>query len=104
MGRWWTKSDILNTTARNKNYIEELSGKLIQYYKDQNKKIRRNDEIQCKYCYYINTARIGGSAITTTNCRNCNEEMVFGNTCTDLFCGECGTELNLCSHCGAKLD
>jgi hypothetical protein len=95
--------DILNANARRKGHIESVSRRLIEYYADEEKKQRRASGL-CRYCYYFDTQRIGGSAITTTNCIGCNKEITFGSTCTDELCLECALEKKLCKHCNGKLD
>lgn len=101
--RQLTESDKLNAKARNKRYVEETTKELLFYYSDPDKNIRTKESHECKYCYYI-LSRIGGSAITTVICANCDEEMTFGNTCTDVLCYKCAKELKLCRHCGQKMD
>jgi len=93
----------LNANARHKGHIESTSARLIAYYSDPEKKQRKANGL-CRYCYYFDTARIGGAAMTTTNCRGCDKDLHFGNTCTDDLCLECSVKLKLCKHCGGKPD
>ena len=99
-----TISQQLDIKTRNKQHIEKTSARLIQYYSDPDKKQRIKENHLCKYCNYFHTDRIGGSAMTTVICANCDEEMSFSNTCTDLLCDKCAEELKLCKHCGQKMD
>lgn len=99
----WNKEDIRNASYYNKAHINEITAKLIKYYSDEEKAIRKSKNL-CKCCFYYNTSRIGGAAITTRPCAECDTEMHFGNTCTDIFCDKCANKLNLCKHCGAKMD
>lgn len=99
----WSKEDIRNASYYNKSRIEETTAKLIKFYSDD-AKVSRKAQHLCKCCFYFNTSRIGGSAITTRSCAECDIEMHFGNTCTDVFCNECAAKLSLCKHCGAKMD
>ena len=94
----------LNAKARNKEHIEKTTAKLIEYYSDPRKAHRVKEAHLCKYCYYFYTDRIGGCAITVVGCGNCGEEIVFGNTCTDVLCDKCAAELKACKHCGQKMD
>ena len=87
----------------NKERVSDLTARLLSYYSDPNKKGRVLKGL-CKYCSYINTARIGGSAITFRACANCGDEMSFGNTCVDILCAKCAVEIGHCAHCGQKLD
>lgn len=98
------ESKKLNAKYYNKKYIEETSKKLILYYSDPDKKVRVKEKHLCKYCYYVNTSRVGGSAITTVICANCDEKLTFGNTCSDILCDKCAEELKICKHCGQKMD
>jgi hypothetical protein len=99
----WTNNDIVNSNWRRKEHIENTTMKLLGYYADPQKK-RRKDNAECKYCFYVNNSRIGGAAITTVNCRICNNDISFGSTATDVLCQTCATEHKLCKRCGAKMD
>ena len=94
----------MNTKKRNKNIIEEVSAKLIGYYSDPEKKKRLNEDVLCKFCYYYGTGRIGGQVFTTVPCAECEEDMTFPSTCTDVLCKECAKEIGNCKRCGQKLD
>lgn len=93
-----------NAKAQNKEHINNVTIKIIEYYSDPRKEHRVKVAHLCKYCYYYDTARIGGSMITTVGCGNCGKEITFGNTCTDILCDECASELKACKHCGQKID
>lgn len=94
----------LNAKTRNKRYIEETTHNLLKYYSDLDKKVRIHEKHLCRSCYYVFNSRIGGSAITTVVCANCDDELTFGNTCVDILCDKCAGELKLCKHCGQKID
>jgi len=94
----------LNSKHWNKQYIEKMSAKLILYFSDPSKKVRIKNKHLCRYCYYANTSRIGGAAITTVVCANCDKELTFSNTCVDILCDECAEKLNVCKRCGQKMD
>lgn len=98
------ESEKLNSKVRNRNYVEDMSKKLIEYYADKDKKIRINEEYLCRYCNYIHTIRIGGSAITTVICAYCDEHMTFSSTATDILCVSCADKFKLCKRCGQKID
>ena len=59
---------------------------------------------ECKCCSYLYPERIGGAAITQTECGLCEKTLVFGNTCVDVLCKKCATENLLCKRCGADID
>jgi hypothetical protein len=87
----------------NKEYVNKQTAGLLGYYSDPNKKVRLASGL-CKYCYYIKTNRIGGAAMTSRKCDCCNEDMMFGSTCTDSLCLKCALEIKHCKHCSQKLD
>lgn len=58
---------------------------------------------RCKRCYYIWTARIGGSAMTMQPCGVCDEEVWYGSTATDKICQPCAAKKELCRQCGGDL-
>lgn len=58
---------------------------------------------ECQYCYYL-AGRVGGAAMTQSNCRSCNVEHWNSSTCTDEFCEACAKKFGICRHCGADLD
>ncbi len=70
-----SESDKLNAKARNKSHIESMTHKLLLYYSDPDKKIRTKEKHECRYCYYV-ASRIGGSAITTVICANCDNGLL----------------------------
>lgn len=95
--------DVLNSNVRRKNHIESTAKRLVGYYADNDKKQRKSQGL-CRYCYYFANDRIGGSAITRVNCRGCDKELSFGNTCTDDLCLKCSAVLKLCKHCIGRMD
>lgn len=96
------QSYILNTKASQKEYINKITLSALGFHSDNAKKNRLLSHL-CKFCYYINTSRIGGCAITTVKCSKCEKEISFGNTCVDVLCRECAEEYKLCKHCGLKV-
>lgn len=57
---------------------------------------------ECPLCFY--ESRIGGQAITQTECSICGKEMTHGNTNIDCLCKECAKDKRLCKHCGSDID
>lgn len=86
-----------------KKYVERWATQLFAYYSDNDKEARKSKQ-ECKYCYYINFARVGGSAMTVKHCESCDEKMLFSSTNTDKLCDKCSDELGLCKHCGQKIE
>ena len=78
------------------------TARLLSYHSDPDRKVRK-EKGECKHCHYL-SSRIGGSAMTRANCKACDKEMLFDNTCTDNYCQECGKEYNVCRRCGGTMD
>lgn len=55
----------------------------------------------CKTCMYM--PRLGGAAITKSNCAICGEEIVNASTNTNLVCQTCAKLHDLCAHCGGDV-
>ena len=54
----------------------------------------------CPVCHYLGSG-IGGAAMTTRPCAICNNDVLYGSTCTDVLCDKCAKLHDLCKHCGA---
>jgi predicted RNA-binding Zn-ribbon protein involved in translation (DUF1610 family) len=89
-----------NTSMRNHHRVSIIRQANAMQDKDQKE---RHEAQECPLCFYV-SSRIGGAAMTTSNCAGCNKEMDFGSTYVDLLCPECAKALGLCKHCGADLD
>jgi len=76
---------------------------LAGQYIDDPDRVARLKKQECLLCFYADS-RIGGAAMTSSNCAGCNKQMGFGSTCVDLLCAECAKKLKLCHHCGADID
>lgn len=90
-------------TYLNKRHVEKMRKKLKDYDTDPNRIVRQGEMI-CKHCYYIMNDGIAGQAFCTKDCINCGKEMEFPTTDTDDLCLQCAKELNVCKHCGARMD
>ena len=82
--------------------VEERRRAINSYDSDSGNEKRLEDQL-CKYCYYMGKG-FAGMAITTVKCNKCGIEMTFPSTSTDKYCKDCAKELNVCKHCGAKMD
>ena len=89
---------------RNVNMVNSVRKKLARYVLDQDVKTRISDKGLCKYCYYIETSRVGGSAMTTIHCPLCAEAMHFNSTSVDFVCKNCSATRYVCRRCGQKMD
>jgi hypothetical protein len=66
-------------------------------------KEKRAEKAECLTCFYANTMRAGGAALTTQPCGLCGKSISSGNTCIDVICRDCAIEHELCKHCGADI-
>jgi hypothetical protein len=74
-----------------------------QKLQEDSDRAKRHAKAECLACFYL-WGRIGGAAITTTQCGRCETEITFGNTCVDVLCLECAKRLGLCVHCGGDME
>lgn len=86
---------------RKKELVQHITKLAHLYAEDPEKKTREKEHL-CKVCYY-DSSRVGGSAITTTECAMCTIKMVFSNTCVDVLCDDCAKKAQLCKHCGSDI-
>ena len=84
-------------------YIAEESIKDTLAFTTDAHKDNRLAAVECKTCFYLRSGRAGGSAITTTNCRVCDEDISFPSTNVDHLCKQCGAVQELCVRCGGDL-
>lgn len=98
-----TLEGIQWATNRSKDRCEDYPAKALAMLTDSERKKRTTEAQECKCCYYLNTGRIGGAAITHKPCDLCGKEMAFGSTCTDRICKECSRENELCTFCGGDI-
>lgn len=75
----------------------------LRYIADQDKITRVDDAVECKWCFYFATSRIGGAAMTTWECGVCSKEQMSGNTNCPTLCDDCGKTWELCTNCGGDL-
>lgn len=66
------------------------------------KSAERKDALECRMCFY--DSKIGGAAMTNSNCVICDVDMTFGNTNVDALCTKCAKDHRLCKHCGADVE
>ncbi len=92
-----TLDDVKHRTWMQKGRLEHFQ-KIVN---DTDKKNRLENQ-ECVCCHY--DSKMGGAAMTKTNCSMCEKEMHFGSTSIDRLCKECAKEHGLCKHCGADMD
>lgn len=93
---------VLSATTRAAEWREETVKRAVGLLTDHDKAARL-EKAECVTCYYVNTGRIGGAAITEQPCGICGKEQSFCNTCTDPLCLECAKAHELCKRCGADI-
>lgn len=93
---------IEHSTWSAKIRIDRTIGMAEKYKTDPDKKERLEYNL-CPVHYY-NEDRVGGAVITKIECAICGKELSFSNTCVDMLCDKCASELNLCKHCGGDID
>jgi hypothetical protein len=67
-------------------------------------KAERLSKCLCLSCFYLFKERMGGAVMTSRACAQCDTQMQFASTATDLLCLSCATDNSLCSRCGADID
>ena len=97
----WSKADIEFSNGQAKNYIKSLLSRAESLQQDSSKEDRLKKG-ECKSCYYI-LSKIGGAAITKSNCKICDRDIINSSTCVNTLCTNCSKENNLCRHCGADM-
>lgn len=88
---YWRQKRMKETLRRAKNFTEDTD------------RVARLKKQECPWCYYADS-KIGGQAITESNCAGCNGHITSGNTNIDMLCSACARILGLCLHCGADID
>ncbi len=98
-----SRSIVALSTAKGKQYVEKtiVSAEKMKGDVDREKRL---SEGLCLSCYYLYHSRMGGAAVTYRDCAQCDKEMVFGSTATDLLCKPCGKENGLCVRCSADIE
>ena len=86
-------------TSRNQMHVDSMIEAVENF-----KKKKHGVNGECKYCSYIKTTRIGGSAMTESECGLCEKMMVFSSTVVDRLCRDCAERNLLCKHCGGDID
>lgn len=96
------KRDPKGMTERNSRSASSRC-RPVDEYRGDNKRDARLAELECKFCFYL-AGRIGGCAMTSANCGECQKDMMFGSTCVDYCCQDCAKAKGICKHCGAEMD
>lgn len=88
--------------VRHRTYMQKSRLESYKKHIDDPDKKKRIEEQECVICFY--GSKIGGQAITETNCSICETAMHFGSTNTDMLCKACAKDHTLCKHCGADIN
>lgn len=96
---------ILNATHFATSMGEDLVNR-VEDYKGDLRKLDRLHKRECKACYYLRGSRVGGQAITRTECMiaSCRAKMTFPSTAVDKVCADCSEKHLLCVHCAGDID
>ena len=96
------RCSVVRATFSAKHRVSEYLRLAELFANDPEQEARREQNL-CVVCHYIK-GRIGGAAMSFTQCGLCDGEMVCGNTCIDVICQDCAKTAMLCKHCGADLN
>lgn len=88
---------VLRQTQTNKRIVENYKTVI-----EDSSRSERREAHECVICFY--GSRIGGAAMTESQCGICEKEMMFGSTATDNLCNECAIKNKLCKCCGSDLE
>lgn len=94
------KFDIEDVRFRTAAAVQHLN-KLAMIVHDV-RPVERREAQECRICFY--DSKIGGAAMTNSNCKLCGVEMNFGSTNVDALCMQCAQSHKLCKHCGADVE
>lgn len=98
---WSAYQCLFENSLRISNF-KSLERKVMRYNLDQDRE-KRLEKQECKYCYIIDP-RIGGQAMTHSQCAICGGTIINSSTCVDKICKACAAEHSLCKHCGGDLE
>ena len=93
---------ISRSTYISKSMIESRVREAEAVINDSEKNKRLKQQ-ECPACYYLR-GRVGGAAMTTTECGLCGKIIHFSSTCVDVVCEDCAKRNNLCKHCGGDIE
>lgn len=94
---------VQSVTERNVHQGEIGAAKMIEFLSDSRQKARCEKK-ECRACFYLNSSRWGGAAMTEGSCGICAEVKLFGSTVIDALCEKCATKHRLCIHCGGDVN
>lgn len=90
-------------------FATEMSGRRVRGWLQQAELVtldqlskKRREQQECKACYY--GPKMGGQAITESECSCCGTTMTFASTNTDILCLSCAKDHRLCKHCGGDIN
>lgn len=83
-------------------YAELNIARALSYLLDKDKKTRL-ERLECRWCFYWESSRIGGAAMTNWLCGVCAKEQMHGSTAVPRLCNPCGKKHELCVECGGDL-
>ena len=90
-------SHVLNATSISAHALKNATAIVNDVKHDERVKAQ-----ECRRCFYY--SKLGGQAITSSNCSICNTELIHGNTNIDELCMDCAKKHKLCKHCCADME
>ncbi len=93
---------IYNKTSMQYARYQEFTRMALDAKADSKQK-QRLAYHECKVCFYL-SSRVGGSAITESNCTVCDAPISNASTNVDKVCRACAEKYRLCVHCGGDLE
>ena len=76
--------------------------KNVEDLKQDARRDKRREAGECKTCFYLKSARVGGAELTKAACRMCGREMILATAATPPeICSDCAKENELCRMCMA---
>lgn len=95
----WKPEDMPQRTALTKCRISGYI-RIVDDYRNDTRKKERKASRACKVCYYV--PRIGGHAMTESECHCCGKTFWNSSTAVDKLCKECADKYKACVRCGGK--
>ena len=76
----------------------------VEEYKRDARRTDRLKAQECKTCFYLRGARLGGVVLTTAPCRICGKTMQFKAAAVTEICEACSGENDACRMCMADIE
>lgn len=91
-------SDVEFATRINRGRLKRAS-RMLEDARDDDRRAAQ----QCVCCFY-GEGKLGGAAMTHTECGLCGKDVLCGSTAVDPVCMDCAKARELCVKCGADIE